>query len=203
MSVSTLEINELFYSIQGEGRRAGEPSVFIRLKGCSAKYACAKSGVKCDTEFESGREMTLGVLLAEIRKLSENCRWLIFTGGEPADQLSPEVIQFFHYYDFKIAVETSGVKPLPDGIDWISLSPKVAEHVVRKNFPAGVTELRYIRHAGQEIPQPSVSAKYHFLSPHSDGQLLNAANVRHCIELCRKHPQWSLNLQLHKMWGVL
>ena len=49
-------VNEIFYSLQGEGKRAGEPSIFIRLTGCSAKHACYKSGVICDTEFESGAE---------------------------------------------------------------------------------------------------------------------------------------------------
>jgi 7-carboxy-7-deazaguanine synthase len=50
-----LKISEIFYSLQGEGARAGTPTIFIRLQGCSAKNACYQSGIKCDTEFESGK----------------------------------------------------------------------------------------------------------------------------------------------------
>ena len=47
-----LKVSEIFYSLQGEGYRAGEASLFIRLQGCSAKNACYNSGVICDTEFD-------------------------------------------------------------------------------------------------------------------------------------------------------
>jgi len=60
-----LRVTEIFYSLQGEGARSGNPSIFIRLSGCSAKYACLTSGVMCDTEFESGKEMTLAEILTE------------------------------------------------------------------------------------------------------------------------------------------
>ena len=52
-----LKVSEIFYSLQGEGARIGTPTIFIRLQGCKAKHACAKAGIKCDTEFESGKEL--------------------------------------------------------------------------------------------------------------------------------------------------
>ena len=54
-----LKVSEIFYSLQGEGHRTGEASLFVRLQGCSVKHACFKSGVMCDTEFESGQEFDL------------------------------------------------------------------------------------------------------------------------------------------------
>ena len=51
-----LNINEIFYSLQGEGARSGKPSIFIRLQGCKAKKACLSAGIICDTEYETGKE---------------------------------------------------------------------------------------------------------------------------------------------------
>jgi organic radical activating enzyme len=197
----SLAVSEIFYSLQGEGIRAGEPSIFVRLQGCSAKNACYASGVRCDTEFESGKKFTLDELLAMLRRWP--CRWIVWTGGEPTDQLTDEVVAFFHEAGFKQAIETSGLHPAPTGLDWVAVSPKVADHVVAKNFPDGVDELRYIRHSGQSIPQPSVQAKHYLISPHFDGFNANDANVRHCIQLCLENPTWRLSIQQHKLLSIL
>ena len=120
MESQKLKVNEIFYSLQGEGARAGEPSIFIRLTGCSAKNACYKSGVVCDTEFESGRMLTLEEIendildlleeydddgeLAAARKCTElvpeakisvKDKWMILTGGEPGLQATPEFCIYF------------------------------------------------------------------------------------------------------------
>jgi len=196
-------ISEIFYSLQGEGKRAGEPSIFIRLTGCSAKHACYGSGIRCDTEFESGKEMTGEEILQWISLHAVGCRWIVWTGGEPADQLTDEVVEFFNQKGFKQAIETSGIKPVPKGLSWVTLSPKVAEHVLEKNFPFGVEEIKYVRHSGQDIPKPKVIATHKFLSPHFDGINPNDENVRHCIDLCLKNPEWSLSIQQHKLWQIL
>lgn len=199
----SLTVSEIFYSLQGEGGRAGSASIFIRLTGCSTKYACLAGGVQCDTEFESGREMTCDEILEWCQAYARDCSWIVWTGGEPADQITEEIVRFFKEHGYQQAIETSGIKPLPDGLDWITVSPKIAEHVVARNFPAGVTELRYVRHIGQSIPEPRVQAEHYFISPHADGFLLNTANVRHCVRLVKENPRWRLSLQMHKVWGIL
>jgi organic radical activating enzyme len=76
--------------------------------------------------------------------------------------------------------------------------------VVAKNFPDGVDELRYVRHAGQPaVPAPSVKAKRLFLSPMFIGNRPDPENVAHCAKLCVQNPEWSLSLQLHKLIKVL
>jgi 7-carboxy-7-deazaguanine synthase len=208
-------ISEIFYSLQGEGKRAGEPSIFIRLTGCSAKHACYASGIRCDTEFESGKEMTSEEILSWITLNANGCKWIVWTGGEPADQLTDEVVKFFNQQGFKQAIETSGIKPVPKGLSWVTLSPKVAEHVLEKNFPQyknGVArdvilpplELRYVRHTGQlAVPEPSLVATYYFLSPHFDGLNPNDENIKHCIRLCLENPKWQLSIQSHKLYQIL
>lgn len=197
-----LNVSEIFYSLQGEGVRAGVPSIFIRLQGCKAKYACAASGVKCDTEFESGKQISVKDLAIKIGLLT-SCKEIVWTGGEPTDQLTDKIVQYFGDLGFYQCIETSGLNPVPKGIDFITLSPKVAEHILEKNFPNGVMEIKYVRHKGQEIPQPKVNAMNYIISPHSDGFTINSENVRHCIDLCLQNSTWRLSVQQHKIWKVL
>jgi organic radical activating enzyme len=198
-----LKVSEIFYSLQGEGSRVGTANTFVRLSGCKAKNACYAAGIKCDTEFESGIEMHVDEILNWINNNANGCANIIWTGGEPTDQLTENIIFYFKDLGFYQCIETSGLNPVPIGIDFISLSPKVAEHVIKKNFPNGVNELRYVRHEGQQIPEPSIVATFYFLSPHSDGFNINSNNLKHCIDLCLKNPKWSLSLQSHKIWNVL
>jgi len=196
-----MKVSEIFYSLQGEGARKGVATIFIRLSGCSAKHACYASGIRCDTEFESGKEMSVEELLNFCKQYAS--KEITWTGGEPLDQLTDEIVDQFKELGFYQAVETSGLKPAPKGVDFVCVSPKVAEHVVKKNFPDGVDELRYVRHSGQAIPEPSVTAYHYWLSPHSDGYEINKKNMKHCIELCLEHPKWRLSVQDHKLWNVL
>lgn len=201
-----LRVSEIFYSLQGEGARAGHPSIFIRLSGCSAKMACYASGVRCDTEFESGSEMSLYDIFQFIKTMPDNakkCEWIIWTGGEPMDQLTEEVAEITRSWGYAQALETSGLHPVPFRVDWLCVSPKVADHVVKKNFPNGVDELRYVRHIGQSIPEMTVNSRERYISPHTDGQRLNYPNLLHCINLVKNNPDWNLSIQMHKVWEIL
>lgn len=198
-----LNVSEIFYSLQGEGARVGTPTIFIRLQGCKAKFACAKLGIKCDTEFESGREMKISDIEKWIKNNAPNCKEITWTGGEPTDQLTEEIVRFFKEKGFFQAIETSGINPTPIGLDFICVSPKVAEHIIKKNFPTGVNELRYVRHTGQGIPKPLIESQHYWISPHSDGFNINSENLKHCINLCVENPKWKLSLQNHKIWNIL
>lgn len=192
-----LKVNEIFYSIQGEGIRSGFPSIFIRLTGCN--LTCGF----CDTEFESGREMSLEEILTEIKQFP--CKDIVFTGGEPLLQLTEDMITAFKFEGYFICVETNGTVRPPKGLDHITLSPKIAEHTLEKNF-AGITieEIKYIRHKGQKaLPETKVKANHYFISPQSDGDKINSENLKHCINLIKESGQWKLTMQSHKIWKVL
>lgn len=193
---TTLRVSEIFYSLQGEGRRAGEASIFVRLSGCD--LACSF----CDTEFESGATLTLAQICERFDELP--CRWIVWTGGEPTLQLTHDIVTYFKSRGYNQAIETNGNRPVPPGLDWVACSPKVAEHVLAKNIPQGVDELRYVRHAGQPgVPEPKVEAKHYYLSPRFDGDRANQANLQHCIQLCLANPKWNLSLQTHKLTRAL
>ncbi|MCC6846041.1 MAG: radical SAM protein [Bacteroidetes bacterium] len=114
-TVQALEINprtelfrlsEIFYSIQGEGTRAGLPCVFVRMQGC--KLRCAW----CDTPYAlDSRATELAITGAEIiAKIAEyNCKFVEFTGGEPLEQYGTfALMQQLCEMGFLVAVETGG-----------------------------------------------------------------------------------------------
>lgn len=202
-------INEVFYSVQGEGLRAGTANVFIRFAGCNLK--CSKddalSGFDCDTEFASGIDVALPEdVLARAQMAASpfipigQPSAVIFTGGEPALQLDGPLIARFKSSGWHVAIETNGTRELAGIVDWITCSPKSAEHTLKLPF---ANELKYVRHAGQGIPKPAIHADHHLLSPafEADGSL-SRANLEHCIRLVKENPAWRLSVQQHKTWRV-
>ena len=195
--MKTYKINEIFYSIQGEGARAGSANVFIRFAGCD--LACGF----CDTEFESGRHMTAQEVADEALRLMPRFPSVILTGGEPTLQYDEELSLAFQSREIDVAIETNGNNPLKAPVDWISCSPKVADHIVAKNFPKGMDEIRYVRHPGQGIPEArGITAINRFVSPQFRGEVLDRKSLEHCIRLVRANPLWRLSVQQHKLWRV-
>jgi len=87
-----LKIKEIFYSLQGEGQRAGEASIFIRLAGCNLNC------LFCDTDWSGGYKLSILQIEKEINKFP--CRWIVWTGGEPTLQLTDEIISYFDFIHF-------------------------------------------------------------------------------------------------------
>jgi organic radical activating enzyme len=196
--MTKLKVNEIFLSIQGEGARAGSLNIFVRLADCN--LTCGF----CDTEFVSYKELTLQELLAKLLEFLP-CKNIIWTGGEPLLQLDEEAISFFRAKGYFQAVETNGTIRPPKGLDYIALSPKVAEHIIKKNFDGvKVNELRYAMHKGKlALPQPSIQADYYFISPIFDGDKMNTENLEHCLKLIKENPKWRISVQVHKLLKVI
>jgi len=192
-------VNEIFYSLQGEGVRAGTPNLFLRLAKCNLACKVETHGFDCDTEFESGRWLTLPEIVAEFRQAGEGCGWVILTGGEPALQGDRELIDGLHAAGYRLAVETNGSLELPAGIDWITVSPKVAEHALRQRT---ADEVKYVRGYGQAIPKTVVEAGHYLISPAFDGAEVDPRTLDWCIRLCKENPPWRLYVQQHKLWRV-
>lgn len=190
-----LNVNEIFYSLQGEGGRTGQASIFIRLAKCN--LACSF----CDTDFERGVKMSLEEVLKEIEQY--NCKWIIWTGGEPALQLNEEVVSFFKEKGYLQAIETNGTKRLPAGIDYITCSPKQNFELVKELIPE-VDELRFPIQKGDSLPDISVLPKTnrYLLSPIFDNDKIIKENVDYCISLIKDNPIWALSLQTHKLIGI-
>lgn len=196
-----LRVNEIFYSLQGEGARKGSPNVFVRLAHCN--LTCDY----CDTEFESYTEWEFNDLINECKRY--NCPNVLFTGGEPLLQLTEEIVNAFKEAGFYLALETNGTVTPPKGIDWITVSPKVAEHVIEQHFKSAfgghINELRYLRNKSQGIPRPKIQADHYFISPEFNGDPPKAdvqENIEHCINLVKQNPSWKLSVQEHKLLKI-
>ena len=105
-SETKFNVSEIFFSIQGEGLRAGMPCVFVRFQGCELRCSW------CDTDYaleiKHIETMMTGKEILE-KVVSFNCRFVTFTGGEPLLQNhSRDLISFFCESDFLVAVETNG-----------------------------------------------------------------------------------------------
>lgn len=106
-----LTVNETFFSIQGEGTRAGRPCVFVRLTGCPLRCAW------CDTAyaFHEGTRRSLDDVVAEIER--HPCRTVLVTGGEPLAQPAAfDLVTRLLDLGWEVLVETSGHIPL-DALD--------------------------------------------------------------------------------------
>ena len=118
IAMQKLNINEIFYSLQGEGIRAGTPNIFIRLCGCNLNCSF------CDTEHNSiNYQLTIFELYQNIIKY--NCNNIIWSGGEPALQLNFGIIEYFKDLGFFQSIETNGTNEMPNNIDFITVSPKL------------------------------------------------------------------------------
>lgn len=187
-----LNVNEIFYSLQGEGGRQGEPSIFIRLTRCN--LACPF----CDTDFEVGEDMSLEQIYDTIKDFPG--KWIVWTGGEPTLQLSNEYLQFFRDKGYKQAIESNGTNPIPSLIDYITCSPKGSYRRVKETVPFA-DEVRIPLKVGDKLPDTDIlpkAAKY-FISPIFDGNKLNMENAAYCVELVKNNPEWTLSLQVHKL----
>jgi 7-carboxy-7-deazaguanine synthase len=198
-----MRINDIFLTIQGEGIRQGTANVFVRFSGCNLECSMepgpkSPGGFDCDTEFASGRTMNLTELVDAVKAEAGDCRWIILSGGEPGLQTTPELIDAFHAAGFKLAIETNGSVEVPTMLDWITVSPKVAEHCIRQKV---ANEVKYVRGYGQGIPKTVVKAEHYLISPAFDGANLNSRNLQWCVDLVKANPNWRLSLQQHK--GVL
>ena len=190
-----LNVNEIFYSLQGEGGRVGEASIFIRLTKCN--LACDF----CDTDFAKGKTMSVSEILNEIRVF--DCRWIVWTGGEPTLQLTDEIVSFFKGNGYLQAIETNGTNKIPAEIDYIVCSPKRSFETIKNRTPE-VDELRFPMKKGDLLPDIFIlpKAKRYFLSPVFDGQSIVRENVDYCVELIKQNPQWTLSLQMHKLIDI-
>jgi len=192
-AMQNLFINEIFYSLQGEGIRAGTANIFIRLSNCNLEC------VFCDTEFTSGKNYSINELQEHLQQYP--CKNIIWTGGEPTLQLTAEIIAIFKDLGYYQAIETNGSNRIPEGLDFVCCSPKVAEHVLRKKVKR-VNELRYVRNHTQSLPIPMIESEHYYLSPQCDGDKINYKNLEHCINLIKENPTWKLSIQQHKIWKI-
>lgn len=207
----TYSVKEAFLTVQGEGAQAGRPAVFLRFAGCNLWNGLERDRASavcnfCDTDF-IGMDGPGGGRFASAVDLARHVHdfWpgggrplVVCTGGEPLLQLDAPLIDALHEAGFEIAVETNGTIQAPDGLDWVTVSPKGHAPVVQTSGD----ELKLV------YPQPELDPKsfeqwdfVRFSLQPMDGPA-QAENAQAAFQYCLEHPQWTLSLQTHKWIGV-
>ena len=178
------KINEIFYSLQGEGFYTGTPAVFVRFSGCNLKCSF------CDTQHEDGRMMSDDEIIAEVCKYP--CRMVILTGGEPGLWIDGKLTAALHAAGKYVAIETNGTCILPEDIDWVTCSPK--EGAILKVSRIDEVKVVYV---GQDVSEYLKQPARHFFLQPCSGQ-----NTNDVISYIKEHPQWRLSLQTHKLIDI-
>lgn len=222
-------IRECFYSLQGEGARAGTPNVFLRFAGCNLACSVAREGFNCDTDFSFGERLTLGGVLSLVKRTDKgDCKAIILTGGEPTLQVDEALLVALHHAGYYICIETNGTKPVPmareagaKGVDYIACSPKPQSRIALRR----ADEVRCVVQAGQEPDAMGVVASTYFVSPafQAPGDVhaareggdwtsspddIDSLAVDWAVSICKRAPaewgaiRWRLSVQQHKLWGV-
>ena len=203
------KVNEIFYSLQGEGRNTGRAAVFIRFAGCNQRCSF------CDTEFDSYREMSAEEIVDAIGVWPS--RFVVLTGGEPTLQVDDAFVDLLHQHGYEVAMESNGTRPAPRNLDWLTVSPKdwwKASGGWWMEHSSHINELKIV--FDEDTPEnlstlhPPLSTLHHspstlhlYLQPCDTGDAERNARILHlCIEYIKQHPQWRLSLQTHKLVGI-
>lgn len=209
----TYSVKEIFYTLQGEGANAGRAAVFCRFSGCnlwSGRESDRASAVCnfCDTDFvgtdgaRGGKYETAAALSEAIASVwpaeRMDSRFAVLTGGEPLLQVDRAFIDALHALGFWIAVETNGTIAAPQGLDWITVSPKAHSRLVLTQGD----EIKVVwPQMGIDLADlEPLAFKHRYVQP-LDGPHLSE-HVQACIQLCMNRPRWRLSLQTHKLLGI-
>jgi 7-carboxy-7-deazaguanine synthase (Cx14CxxC type) len=183
--------------------------VFCRFAGCNlwsgreqhrANAVCRF----CDTDFVGtdgpggGQFADAGALAAHVDRVAGASRFMVCTGGEPLLQLDTSLIDALHAHGFEIAIETNGTLPVPDGIDWVCMSPKAEADVVVTQ--GDELKLIFRQEGGEPERYEHLDFTHFFLQP-MDGPDRDAHTAA-AIEYCLAHPRWRLSVQTHKYLGI-
>ena len=201
------KINEIFYSIQGEGCRSGVPSVFVRFSGCNLKCFF------CDTQHENGVMMSDEEIIAEVKKYP--AKQIVLTGGEPSLFIDDEFVnKLKKETGMMLAIETNGTKELPEGIDWVTVSPKGGES---PNFNGEENDygIKVKRADELKVVETGQNLEPYFrlacvgentvmlLQPcYVEDEDERKKNTRRTIGRVLSDPRWSLSLQTHRWLDI-
>lgn len=225
-------VNDIFYSLQGEGRNTGRAAVFIRFAGCNLRCPF------CDTEFNTYREMSGEEILAEVSSLVTSAEKpiIVLTGGEPTLQVDEAFVDLLHSHGYYVAMESNGTRPAPRNLDWLTVSPKdpspypspkggisegklpdeikiVFEEDTDPEATLAALTLHYSSYIAALSPLSSLLSPLNpplgevrrglYLQPCDTGDAVrNARITKACVEYIKQHPQWRLSLQTHKLIGI-
>lgn len=195
------KVNEIFYSLQGEGFWTGTPMVFVRLSGCN--LLCPF----CDTDHLAFTEMEADAIVDAVRSCGGPCNRICLTGGEPTLQADAALMDAFHSAGYTVHMETNGTHAVPAGVDWVTLSPKNQVPGLKGDGTVVLKKADEVKLVFAPGVDPaawaSFPATWHFLQPCDVADpVRNREILRLTVEYIQLHPSWRLSLQTHKLLSI-
>ena len=193
------KVNEIFYSLQGEGFHSGTPAVFVRFSGCNLRCSF------CDTQHQDGTMMSLQEIVDEINRYPM-AQLVVLTGGEPSLFIDEAfVAELKQKTSKKIAIETNGTRLLPNNLDWVTLSPKSTFEGgdLESCVLSSCHELKVV-YLGQDLAQyDGIEAQHRFLQPcFCEDEKQRLADMKSCAEAVMRYPDWRLSMQIHRILNI-
>ena len=197
-----MRINEIFYSLQGEGFYTGRAATFIRFSGCNLKCPF------CDTDFKDYIEMSEDEIVEQVSKNPASL--VVITGGEPSLQLTSTLIEKLHKVKKYVAVETNGTHVLPYNIDWVTISPKEpfigasGKVALKKCNEVKIVDNGCAKSLAQMLViVDNIEAEHYFIQPCDTGDIeKNKEIIDYCVNFVKNNPLWKLSLQTQKILNV-
>lgn len=202
-----LKISEVFASVQGEGLRQGQATIFVRLAGCNLRCSF------CDTKgsWKDGRDLRPEQVLEIIQniRLSFPAGWVCLTGGEPLLQNVEGLVRKLKNEGFMVQVETNGTRYRSMPVDWYTVSPKPRRYYCRSEYREKAKEVKVI--VTRDLSLTRIRKLCQEFSPSTPLLLQPQSNRRWSIERSRRLlvralraglDNVRLSCQLHKIFGL-
>ncbi len=190
-----LKIANIFYSIQGEGKFIGTPSIFVRFFDCNLSCSFCD-----DLDHKKGyEEYSYDELLETIAQYPS--KHLIITGGEPTIYELNSFIEFLQDKGYFVAIETNGFKfENVAKADWITYSPKDWDNIKSGGF----SEVKFIVSSSSKIEKilNFQTDKQIYIQPQNNMDTPDMENMKFCIEFVQNNPHLKLSPQLHKLLEI-
>lgn len=198
--LSKLPVMERFYTLQGEGRYAGQAAYFIRLSGCDV--GCHWCDVKESWDISEDQYVETDDLVTEVR--DAQAKIVVITGGEPFTHDLSVLTFKLQCLGIKTHVETAGVFPITGKWNWICLSPKKFKPALPQYF-ALADELKVIVYnhsdlewAEQQRSKLNSTALTYLQAEWSKAPELSPVLVNYI----KNNPEWILSIQTHKYLAI-
>lgn len=218
--IKKLKVNQIFYSIQGEGPHAGRPATFIRLSGCN--LSCPL----CDTIHEPHKEMTVDEIMAKLSTVKYQGvlnPLVVITGGEPFTQDISDLLYALAAESYSIQIESNGTLCSKKNLDavigsaaMVVCSPKTDK--INADLEKLIPAYKYVCKADDMMPdglpvkcldhpvknyvyRPK-RATFIYLQPADEkDETRNRDNVKAVVNSCLTNG-FNVSCQVHKIIGV-
>lgn len=196
LSVNKYKVNEVFYSLEGEGLFSGQAAVFVRLAGCTMHCPW------CDTKYAQKTKFNLTAEQILKKIAAFPCKTVVLTGGEPTEQNLTALLKLLKKNKYRIHLETNGANVIDTKLfDFCTISPKA---FVNAKMLKKADAIKYITDVKTTLPEIESLAKrtdkrtLFYLQPKNNSK----ENIKQCLKLIKQKPNLRLSVQLHKFLNI-